>query len=346
MDFSGLIGKFPVNRTLDEQEYIYRLKHDKHLNLTPRHQLCVIKMNSTYMEVVDKWYGWRGAVTTITSLVLIVVGAVFGWPGLEFILKGAGLRESTLDSEVAMLNGLAMLSIALVFVSGVFWIMRKELFAYTHYPIRFNRKNRTVYVVRTDGNIISHPWDDLFFTLVNIPVSSLWEIRAHMLDKNGQTVKETFALSYSGTLGAPEAGVAQTPGSDDFVRAHWEFIRRYMEEGPEEISKEVQFCMPIDRKRESVRLGFERIFANFAGAPILLYLMVFPFCILVSMFRIAAMRTSKIPQWPCEVDASCIVEQDDPYAIMGSEYGERVAVYPVAARAAGVQYIPLEGRAQ
>jgi hypothetical protein len=82
----------------------------------------------------------------------------------------------------------------------------------------------------------------------------------------------------------------------------------------------------------------ERIFANIAGAPFVLYWMMFPFCLVVSLFRLIAMRTSKIPQWPKEVDASCAIDPDDPYAIEGDANGDRVAVFPEAARDAGVGF--------
>jgi hypothetical protein len=340
MEFSGLIGKYPTNRTLTEQERAHQLEQRRRLTLTPHYQLSVIKMNSTFLETVDKWYAWKGAATTFTLVIILAICNTLGWLGFELVLEGLGVLESALDSVSAIANGLGLLGVVLIFLVLLAWILRKESFAYTHYPVRYNRKNRTVYFFRTDGTASSCSWDNLFFTLVHIPVSNLWEVRAHVLDPSRQTVCETFALSYSGTLDASDVACGTTDySSSDFVRAHWEFIRRYMEEGPQEISKQVQFCMPIDRKRESVRLSFERIFANFAGGPTLLYIVMFPFCFVISLFRLFAIHTSKIPVWPAEVEASCMIEPDDPYAIEGAADGERVSVYPESARAAGVRCV-------
>jgi hypothetical protein len=58
----------------------------------------------------------------------------------------------------------------------------------------------------------------------------------------------------------------------------------------------------------------------------------------VSLFRLFSMRTSKVSQWPKEVDATCVVERDDPYAIEGAANGDRVAVFPEAAAAVGVSF--------
>jgi hypothetical protein len=48
---------------------------------------------------------------------------------------------------------------------ALIWLLRKESFAYTHYPMRFNRKTRTVHVFRPNGTVLSVPWDQLYFTL-------------------------------------------------------------------------------------------------------------------------------------------------------------------------------------
>jgi len=341
MEFMGLIGKYPTNRALTEQELAHQLKQNDRLELTPRYQLSVIKMNSTFLETVDKWYGWKGAATAIASAILVAIVASLGWLGAELVLEGLGVIESELDPDSAMINGFGMLAMVFLFVVLLVWILKKESFAFTHYPVRYNRKSRIVHFFRTDGTILSYPWDKLFFTLGYIPISNLWEVRAHVLDADKMKVRETFALSYSGMLDARDvAPNAAGSSSVDFVRAHWEFIRRYMEDGPEEVSKQVQFCMPIDQRRESVRLSFERIFANFASAPALIYLAMFPFCFIISLFRLFAIHTSKIPVWSAEVEDNCIVEPNDPYAIEGAVDGERVAVYPESAHAAGVRFCP------
>lgn len=56
MDFLGLVGSYPVNRRLTEEEINIRLKQEHRLGLVPRYQLCVIKMNGTYLDSVDKWF--------------------------------------------------------------------------------------------------------------------------------------------------------------------------------------------------------------------------------------------------------------------------------------------------
>jgi hypothetical protein len=338
MDFTGLLSSYPTLGMLTGLDKDLRLHQEHRLNVTPHYQLSVIKMDSNCLDSVDKWYAWKGLLTAVGAAIVCIFSygiIAVGFSSLD-IPWGKMTADDKLE-QVLFTLVITILSFPLIWI-GV-WLIRKESFAYTHYPIRFDRKNKTVYVFRTDGTTLSVSWDQVFFTLGHLKQWNEWEVRGHVLDSDRVTIRETFALSYVGSLNVADtkAGVAQY-SSEDFVRAHWEFVRRFMEDGPDSISNQVQFCMPIDGRRESIYVSIERVFANFAGAPLLIYFLMFPFCCVVSMFRIIAMRTSKIPKWPEEIEYSCALEPDDSYAIVGAPDGKRVAVFPEAAAAAGIYY--------
>jgi hypothetical protein len=335
MDFSGLIAKYPANRPLTEQERAHRLRQKQRLDLEPHYQLSVIQMNSTYLETVDKWFGWKGALSAVMFVIIgIFVGGCLGLVHTA-LTRAPGSRSPDDDFFILVAVGLMVLPL----LALATWLLCKESFAYTHYPIRFNRKTRIVHVFRPDGSVLSVPWDEVFFTLGHLAQWNEWEIRGHVLKPDKATVEESFALSYVGSLCAADVDPKCTQFSaNDFVRAHWEFIRRFMEEGPQAVSTQVQFCMPIDGRRERARVSIERVFANIAGAPFLLYCLLFPVCAVVSFFRLIAMTTSKIPRWPKDIAATCVIAADDPYAMEGTVNGDRVAVFPEAARAAGVNF--------
>lgn len=226
----------------------------------------------------------------------------------------------------AFLIGVGSAVLALLLV--VWWLMakllKKECFAYTHYPLRFNRKTRTVHWFRTDGSITSAAWDEVFFTLV--PVAGEWDVRGHVLADDGATVIDTFALSYTGVILRQDLDPQAAPSQRDFVRAHWEFVRRYMEEGPQAVSQPIEFCMPVDGRKETVKGGAQRVFANFAGGSSFFMLLVAPICAWVILGRILAMKTSKIPQWPQQVEDACRIEPGDQAAFAGDSNGDRIAV--------------------
>jgi hypothetical protein len=339
MDFSGLVARFPTNRLLSAKEKAFHLKQKKQLNVEPHYQLSVIKMNSTFLEIVDKWYGWKGLVSMVAIFILSILSSTLGMIAFEWLLEGIGLLPSDIDPGILLANGAGMAIIFFLFSWLVLWLLLKESFAYTHYPMRFDRKARTVHIFRTDGTVLSVSWEKIHFTVVNVAQWNDWEVRGHILDSDEITVRETFALSYSGSLNPADANPQTTEFSTaDFVRAHWEFVRRYMEDGPQEVSSQVQFCMPVDKHREGFRVGAERVFSNFAAAPLVLYCLVFPFCVVVIIFRWLAMMTSKVPHWPDDIEASTKIENNDPYAIEATSTGERVAVFPEAAQAAGVRF--------
>lgn len=232
MDFVGLIGKYRANRLLTEQERVHQLKQAQRCDVEPHYQMSVIQLNSTYLELVDKWYGGKG-----------------------------GCRLSY----------------------------------------------------------------------------KFWNIMEHLMADDGTTVLESFALSISET-GAPDGLV--------MMRSHWEFVRRYMEDGPSSVSGQVQFCLPISHCRETWSMGMHRLLANNSGAPLwMLPMTVFSmaFDLATVPFRYFAMRTSKVPAWPSEVEAVNAIDPEDPYAIEGDERGDRKAVFPHAAQVAGVGFVAQPG---
>jgi hypothetical protein len=339
MNFFGIIRKYPINRRLTDAEISHQLRQNQRQNVDPHYQLSVIEMNSTYLETVDKWFAWKGYLTAVILTALLTVVLGIGFVAFEAFLmgiQGTGMAAKNPNSFVW--SGVGMF--VLFFVPAVaicVWLLRKDSFTFTHYPIRFNRKDRMVHVFRTNGTILSAPWDQIFFTLGHMGQWNEWEVRGHVLDVDRVTVKETFALSFVDSIPAPPGGADQWRGTkEDSVSAHWEFVRRYMEDGPQAVSDQIQFCMPVASKKESAKGSFERMFANMSGAPIIAFIVMCPFLLLFSVGRLIAMRTSKIPVWPREILASSPIPDEDPYAIMGNHRGERTSVFPGAAQAAGV----------
>ncbi len=325
--YSGLLYKFSVNRSLTGEERAGQLKQKVRLEIVPHDQLSVIKLNSTYLETVDKWFAWKG---TISALMLPAIG-LFG-AAYVFMMYVTFTRErSIIQNDWIMAIGVSMMTF--VFLGWVIWMFRRESFAFTHYPMRFNRKSGEVHIFRTDGTVMSAPWDKIFFAFGTLDRQRGREVRGHVIAADGSTVQETFALSHSFQLQIFEVSPGKFAAYDR-VSAHWEFIRRYMAEGPQAVESEVRQCMPVHARRESPAAGMRRILAN-SSTRAELWVMFIP-SVLSGLARMVAMRTSKIPQWPTKIDAACPIAQDDPYAIEGDLNCVRVAVFPEAARAAGV----------
>ncbi len=295
MEYSGLFKPYPANRLLKDEERQRQLHQKQRLEVDAGDDVTVIRFNATYLELMDKWLDARGIMTSVA-----VMGIGFGlfaigvWPYFYFTSNQVG--------DGFWLPAIAMSVLAIAFLVLPFWLLKTDAFRYTHFPIRLNRKTKMVHVFRTNGTVLSVPWDEVFFCVAALPQNN-WEIQGHVLDADGTTVKETFALPVIGTGERDREQLSR----------YWEFVRRYMEEGPSSVARLIEYCLPIAERRESFADGFHHLHARAHAAPapiligvLLIYLVTYP-------GRWFALRTSKIPQWPAEIEAVNVIETNDPY---------------------------------
>ncbi|HDS9358555.1 TPA: hypothetical protein QH850_001063 [Enterobacter chengduensis] len=299
MDYYGLYPRFKTNRPLNESERKLQLHQKQAFHFNNEQNIVsdtsVIKINSNYLDVTDKYYGQKGVVGLFISLIILMFSCAF-----------ASIVYAVVQWHDFIWNGVWTLMIFLSLIAPVlifsFYVLKTEWFAWTHYPIRFNRKEQLVHVHRLNGTVFTVPWDKVFFTTglshAKGPTKA-WYISGHVLADDGVTVTETFCLPASHLI------------REELFR-HWEFIRRYMEEGPEAVVDAVDICMPVDGRREGYTFGLLRLLMNFSGSTIFLFPLTFPVCLVLSVSRYIAMLTSKIPTWPQEVEALCPIDPDDP----------------------------------
>ncbi|AIY41487.1 hypothetical protein LT85_2329 [Collimonas arenae] len=185
-------------------------------------------------------------------------------------------------------------------IAFYFLCIRFEFFTYTHFPIRFNRITRKIHVFRGNGpnGVLTVPWDDAFFHIGHSQKTpNLCDIRGEILD--GDIVKDTFALGHFFERPQP-------------VLEMWEFIRRYMEEGPEAVAEN-----PLDRY---VGLSVTGSFKNCLIMSRIFYGADTPFTQVISLPLVALstatrwliFKTCKVPVFPPEIEAECVVEANDP----------------------------------
>lgn len=289
---------FLVERPLNDYERAHLFNLKKPASDRVHHELSLVKLNSTYVECVDKWYAMRG----------FVAMAGFGFGGVICFGLSAVVDSSIRRGGVDVV----LLFLVLGFLAMLWFAVRlflSDAFAYTHYPVRFNRRNRQVYAFRRDGTVLKVKWDDLYWTMYGTgsKAADIF-VAGHILKDDKRTVRETVALSMVTT--AVQAGEQQ-------LRDHFEFFRRYMEEGPGSVLNALKpiplIMLPgIYKEKESWAFGWERLSLNINGFP-LVQLLFQVFFLPISVFRWLVMHTSKIPQWPKWVEDECQVEPDDPW---------------------------------
>ncbi|RQS26681.1 hypothetical protein DIE03_22895 [Burkholderia sp. Bp8992] len=306
MDYTGLYAKkYRTSRKLTGEEISNQFHQKVRLDISPFYNISVVEMNSTYLECVDRWFIYRGTMAAFCLIGVAIPVFAFFVPlfaaiGLEFISLSI------------------FLAVWIPYWMFMAWMLSKEMFSWTYFPIRFNYKNKLIYVFRRNGTVLITKWDDIFFTLGrcgHMVGRQNWDIRGHVLDKDGETVLETFAL----------------PGDTALVEQleHcWEFIRRYMEEGPASVYRDVYWCHDIAERREKYTVGLRYMFFALNGQPIG-QILLSPVFFLASLGRWFAMHTSKIPVWPAEIEAACAVDEFDPYLRDASRNPEKIPMEPM-----------------
>ena len=268
----------------------------------PWYQMAVIRMNSTYLECVDRMFEERGMYTALGIICPIPIIWLIATLSLSAIDQWPEFSDDRRMDEILFIASLTVMSIPGLIMCSI--LLKQELFQYTHYPIRFNRKTRKVYVFRRDGTVMTAFWRDIYFTLIT---QSFDRRRVGMLilDKDRETVLEEVLLPF-------------VTDKNDHKRIHsfFEFVRCYMDESDAKVymlSKQIDYVPKIVNRRQTFFGGAYYMDALFTGGYIHLrfgyYLTTLIFYIIG---RWIAMHTCRIPRWPKEVEDECQYELKDP----------------------------------
>ena len=259
----------------------------------------VIRINSTCLELVDRLYFSRGSGTLLAAFGFCMMFiASFLWPIFQLLFLGHHIKAS---SWLALIFAWAIFILPLSWVTYKFLVL--EVFNYTHYPIRFNRKNKTVYLFRNGKPVLAVPWHDLEFVRIsNGGKPESWSIVGCTLADDGETVTHYIPLPVSNNWG-PE-----------YLEVYWEYIRCYMEEDDcvADLADIVTYCLPVEKQKEGWFFGLLYISKMTSRLGWLVNLPLFPFVFLVSITRWLVMLTCHIPVWPPEVEEACRPDENDP----------------------------------
>ena len=295
----GRFPKFKVNRKLTEAECNTHLNQDTPVDNQVHFQfsanscaefMTTIKMNSSYLEVVDRLYVRRGT--------YMFGGAVFLWLAL-FVTALA----IVIPNNSPMIYYVPLVGTVLSVTYGLaYFFLKQEMFNWTHNPIRFDRRNRMVYAFLYHKKmVVTVPWEKVVFCLGSNKdyKHEEFDIRGHVMADDGQggvNVIATFALGHI------------TNDRYELIR-YWDFICIYMGRGPEELVDTFRFCLPIADRKEPLVWGINNDIRQLGP----LFYVMFPISVLCVVGRFLAMLTSRIPVWPDWVEEHCHIDPNDPY---------------------------------
>lgn len=299
---TGWQPPFKLDRGLSERERIFHLRYDSGQNFSPDEAVGMTKFNGTFAEFVDRTFKIKGmAATLVLSSFSIILLILFVY--LCFFIIG-------LDDDIAgSIVGLVVIAIPAVGGPLFFWFafLKKDLFQYTYYPVRFNRKTRKVYIFRHNGpgGALALPWGDpnVYFHIgQGTQNKGLFDLRCHVLDRNRQ-VQQTFTVGHFWD-------------HENRIREEWELIRRYMEDGPAHC-----FDHPADRMIAlSTRVTWRNCWLMVClmmGTTLypLRWNLMFPIYGALTLSRWLTMKSCRTPVFSPEVEAECAIEPGDPYVL-------------------------------
>ncbi|MGA6149917.1 DUF6708 domain-containing protein [Stenotrophomonas sp. NPDC077461] len=315
---TGWNPTFKYHRALSPDELARELPQNDTRNLSPDDALGLVRFNSTFMEFVDRTFKSKGMVATLSAIVISSL-LLFG---LSALLVKAHKMPGGLIAEAIPV---AIVAAVVLGAMAIFWTLhlKRDLFQYTHYPVRFNRVTRKVYFFRHNGpgGVVVMPWGSphAFFHIGRGRQDpNLRDLRCHLLDRHRQ-VQQTFTIGHFWN-------------HDDDIREQWALICRYMKDGPEHC-----FDDPLDRVITLSPRGTLRncwmLVCLMMGTTLfpLRYTLMFPIYGALTLSRWLTFKTCRAPVFPPELEAECAIAPGDPYALpeprFMAEFASDPAIY-------------------
>src|SRR5699024_1923991 len=209
-------ARVKADRTITDDEKLDLLPKQRNDYVEATDRGSLLQFNSTYTEYVDPVFFARGSISSLAG----ILGALAGLGTLITFSYWLAINGTDWAVQSANIVGV-ILGLGMFLIFGGMGV-RHDLFSYTAYPVRFNRKNRKIYVFRPpkEGGVQVFSWDEVNFYINRVKNHPHRHLIGHVMD--GDFIKFSFVVGY--------------PYVDDLpIKELWEFIYRYMEEGPKSV---------------------------------------------------------------------------------------------------------------
>ncbi|MDI6005266.1 DUF6708 domain-containing protein [Cobetia marina] len=317
--YTGWYNSFKVNRPLTDDERRAKLSKKSQAGVIPDPYGSLVSFNSTYMEFVDRRDRLRGMFGT-SFVGILVISVLIGGAGLIYYLLNMKINNV---SPWLFYGAPGAIALSLITFAWFCWRYQfgKDMFTYTRYPIRFNRKNRMVYIFcGGKEKVKAVSWDDVFWHVGRgYQNKFLIDLRGHIIDSN--EVKYTFSV-----------GHYTDDGQAEKIFALWEFIVRYMDKSPEEVFED-----PLDRyidysKSISLKNCYITAFSSMWLPAIYfrywIFIIFYPVVYVLTIGRWLTLKSCKEPVWPDYVNEQCQIEKDDDNLLQEPNFHSEFAEIP------------------
>ncbi|WP_154582417.1 DUF6708 domain-containing protein [Stenotrophomonas maltophilia] len=284
--FAGwLAQRYRNNRPLTEYEKAADVRRFDSSTFVPIDK-GIIAIDDDCIEYVDRHFLYRGWA--------LMGASVFIALGLLFVVAILHATSSLVDRTGPLESGdayaiVGLIALALAFLAFIFCkLLLRDVLRYQYYPVRFDRVAQQVHVFTGKRDkVVSVPWRDVRFVIgrdkpAGPDEGCTYDLRGLVMD--GEQVVYTFAV---GSDSGPNPAI---------TLAHWEMIRRFMEEGRSALPfPPLQLYTSV---APTLRNAFI-IHVSSAGAGLMW--IALPITLPWALFRFLTMKLCRKPVWPAAV---------------------------------------------
>jgi hypothetical protein len=270
--------------------------HFRQVSKNPLVRGPVYAFNETFMEMRCGGSEEKRGLITLVTLGGVLPGIAFG----TIISAGSIWLDFTQPESSSFLTVILAIALALASGSALYFyskygikISRLEMLTSRHLLIRFNRKTQQVHLHRPGycGGIVTFPWKATGSTGINPEDDSLSVgMRLGLVWHPSRTGLPHMEMAFIGKQGQG--------GSE--LRDEWEFIRRYMEEGPHAVPRprlSTQLPSPIQAFSAQFE-GLGRFFRKSSWLFKVILLMVWPAFVIIGTGHWLSLLLCWRPHWP------------------------------------------------
>ncbi|MFF5868264.1 DUF6708 domain-containing protein [Pseudomonas sp. NPDC012596] len=270
--------------------------HFKRVSKSPRTRGPVFAINDTFLEMrCGASEEKRGLITiaTLGGILPMLLTITFGAIAFLYLdIKDPSAISFTSALTTIVMTLLDITLIYLYFRYG-FQLTRLEIFTSRHLLIRFNRKTQQVHLHRPQycGGIVTLPWKSTGSTATYPEDDSL---------SHGMRLGLVWHPSRTGLPHMESALLGKQGQGGSELRDEWEFIRRYMEEGPDAIPRprlSTQLPSPIQAFSAQFE-GMSRFLRNSSWLFKVILLMVWPAFVILGTAHWVSLMLCWRPRWP------------------------------------------------
>jgi hypothetical protein len=232
---AGLYSKesMPYESEITQDQQASKLSVSK----TPISRGPIYRYNESFVEMrCGMFEAHRGYITIISLIFFVFIGRLT-YGIFEFIVSGPPFYSDNKPENngvsiflILLFSSINFFAIFIYFRYGLF-LSRLEIFTSRHLLIRFNRKTQQVYLHRPKscGGIAVLPWEGIISEGASITSDETSGLNVSLL--------LVWPSNVTKALHSEIVAVGRRGNSMSELRNEWEFIRRFMDEGPESLPR-------------------------------------------------------------------------------------------------------------